>query len=52
MHQSVDDRLEALQFLMSHNSALGTNYYASEFIKLNDSIKKIKTTLKSICPKL
>jgi hypothetical protein len=41
MHQSVDDRLEALQFLMSH-SALGTNYYASEFIKLNDSIKKMK----------
>ena len=47
MHQSVDDRLEALQYLMSNNSALGTNYYASEFIRLNDSIKKIRNNAKN-----
>ena len=47
MHQSVDDRLEALQFLMSHNNAVGTNYYASEFIRLNDSIKRIRNNAKN-----
>ena len=47
VHQSVDDRLEALQFLMSNNRASGTNFYASEFIRINDSIKVVRNNAKN-----
>jgi signal transduction histidine kinase/predicted negative regulator of RcsB-dependent stress response len=46
-HQSVDDRLEALQFLFSQNENTGSNGYASQFITLNDSIKKVRNNAKN-----
>jgi hypothetical protein len=39
--QSVDDRLNTT-VLFSQNENTGSNGYASQFITLNDSIKKVK----------
>ncbi|RKS14295.1 hypothetical protein [Flavobacterium sp. 120] len=46
-HQSIDERLEALAFLMSHNQGKGENSYARLFINLNDSIKKVRSNAKN-----
>ncbi len=46
-HQSIDERLEALSFLMSHNQEKGENSYAILFINLNDSIKKVRNNAKN-----
>lgn len=45
--QSVDERLEALAFLMSHNQEKGQNSYAILFVNLNDSIKKVRNNAKN-----
>lgn len=45
--QSIDERLEALAFLMSHNQEKGVNSYALQFINLNDSIKKVRNNAKN-----
>lgn len=45
--QSIDERLEALSFLMSHNQEKGENSYAILFINLNDSIKKVRNNAKN-----
>ncbi|MGH2664870.1 tetratricopeptide repeat-containing sensor histidine kinase [Flavobacterium sp.] len=44
---SIDERLEALEFLMAHNDGKGKNKYAIQFIHLNDSIKKIRVKAKN-----
>ena len=41
-YQSIDERLEALELLMSYNLEKGVNNYATLFINLNDSIKKVR----------
>ena len=46
-HQSIDERLEALAFLMSQNQEKGENSYARLFINLNDSIKKVRSNAKN-----
>lgn len=45
--QSIDERLRALAFLMSHNQEKGVNSYAILFINLNDSIKKVRNNAKN-----
>ncbi|RTY79164.1 tetratricopeptide repeat protein [Flavobacterium sp. LS1P28] len=45
--QSIDERLEALAFLMSHNQEKGENIYAILFVNLNDSIKKARNNAKN-----
>ncbi len=45
--QSIDERLEALSFLMSHNQQKGVNQYSILFINLNDSIKKVRNNAKN-----
>jgi signal transduction histidine kinase len=47
LHQSIDERLEALQFLMAENQEKGTNPYTARFIRLNDSIKKVRNNAKN-----
>ncbi|WP_245712027.1 tetratricopeptide repeat-containing sensor histidine kinase [Flavobacterium gillisiae] len=46
-HQSIDERLEALEFLMSYNPEKGVNDYATMFINLNDSIKTVRNNAKN-----
>jgi tetratricopeptide (TPR) repeat protein len=46
-HQSIDERLEALEFLMSYNPEKGMNSYATLFINLNDSIKTVRSKAKN-----
>ncbi|WP_245744912.1 tetratricopeptide repeat-containing sensor histidine kinase [Flavobacterium frigoris] len=46
-HQSIDERLEALEFLMSYNLEKGVNDYATMFINLNDSIKTVRNNAKN-----
>jgi signal transduction histidine kinase len=46
-HQSIDERLEALAFLMSNNQEKGVNSYAILFVNLNDSIKKVRNNAKN-----
>jgi signal transduction histidine kinase len=46
-HQSIDERLEALEFLMSYNPESGVNDYATMFISLNDSIKTVRNNAKN-----
>ncbi|WKL44349.1 hypothetical protein [Flavobacterium sp. ZE23DGlu08] len=46
-HQSIDERLEALAFLMSQNQEKGENSYARLFVNLNDSIKKVRSNAKN-----
>ncbi|CAM3951225.1 tetratricopeptide repeat protein [Flavobacterium sinopsychrotolerans] len=46
-HQSIDERLEALAFLMSYNQEKGVNSYAILFVNLNDSIKKVRNNAKN-----
>ena len=45
--QSIDERLEALSFLMSHNQEKGVNRYALLFVNLDDSIKKVRNNAKN-----
>jgi signal transduction histidine kinase len=47
LHEGIDDRLEALQFLMSQNREKGINPYTFQFIRLNDSIKKVRNNAKN-----
>lgn len=47
LHKSIDERLEALQFLMAENHEKGTNPYTAQFITLNDSIKKVRNNAKN-----
>jgi len=47
MHKSIDERLEALSFLMSNNHKQGKNKYALQFIALNDSITKVRNNAKN-----
>jgi signal transduction histidine kinase len=47
LHEDIDDRLEALQFLMSQNHEKGINPYTFQFIRLNDSIKKVRNNAKN-----
>jgi two-component sensor histidine kinase len=44
---SVDERLEALQLLMSYNKEKGKNRYALRFNSLNDSIRKVRNNAKN-----
>ncbi|CAM4041775.1 tetratricopeptide repeat-containing sensor histidine kinase [Flavobacterium sinopsychrotolerans] len=46
-HQSIDERLEALGFLMSHNQEKGVNAYAKLYVNLDDSIKKVRNNAKN-----
>ena len=46
-HQSIDERLEALELLMSFNLEKGVNSYATLFINLNDSIKTVRSKAKN-----
>lgn len=46
-YQSIDERLEALEFLMSYNTAKGGNSYATLFVHLNDSIKTVRNNAKN-----
>ncbi len=43
---SVDERLEALSFLMTNNST-GNTTYAQKYVRLNDSIIKIRNNFKN-----
>lgn len=45
--QSIDEQLEALSFLMLHNSQKGVNHYTQLFVRLNDSIKKVRNNAKN-----
>ena len=45
--RSIDERLEALSFLMSYNQEKGDNSYALLFVNLNDSIKKVRNNAKN-----
>jgi signal transduction histidine kinase len=46
-HQSIDERLEALELLMSYSPEKGVNSYATLFINLNDSIKTVRNNAKN-----
>lgn len=46
-YKSIDERLEALSFLMSNNITQGRNKYAVQFIALNDSITKVRNNAKN-----
>lgn len=46
-HNSIDERLEALGFLMAYSETKGENKYALQFIQLNDSIKKEQNNAKN-----
>jgi signal transduction histidine kinase len=46
-HHSIDERLDALGFLMSFNQEKGTNKYAVLYVDLNDSIKKVRNNAKN-----
>ena len=46
-YRSIDERLEALSFLMSRNQEKGVNIYAIQFISLNDSITKVRNNAKT-----
>ncbi len=46
-YKSIDERLEALSFLMSNNITQGKNKYAVQFIALNDSITKVRNNAKN-----
>ena len=46
-HQNIDERLEALGFLMSYNQEKGVNSYAAMFVNLNDSIKTVRNNAKN-----
>ena len=46
-HQNIDERLEALGFLMSYNQEKGVNSYAALFVNLNDSIKTVRNNAKN-----
>ena len=46
-YQSIDERLEALAFLMAHNQEKRINGYALMFINLDDSIKKVRNNAKN-----
>lgn len=46
-YKSIDEKLEALSFLMSNNITQGRNKYAVQFIALNDSITKVRNNAKN-----
>jgi signal transduction histidine kinase len=45
--KSIDEQLQALSFLMLNNPQKGMNHYAQSFVKLNDSIKKVRNNAKN-----
>ncbi|MCG2611801.1 tetratricopeptide repeat protein [Flavobacterium sp. SM15] len=47
IHKSIDERLEALSFLMTNNIKSGKNLYSSQFLSLNDSITKVRNNAKN-----
>ncbi|MBP4141952.1 hypothetical protein J3S90_09065 [Flavobacterium sp. P4023] len=46
-YKSIDERLEALEVLMSYNLERGVNTYAALFVNLNDSIKTVRNNAKN-----
>ncbi|HLF52677.1 tetratricopeptide repeat-containing sensor histidine kinase [Flavobacterium sp.] len=44
---SINERLESLSFLVSNNFENGNNTYAVEYIRLNDSILKVRNNAKN-----
>ena len=46
-YKSIDERLEALEFLMTYNLEKGINSYATLFLHLNDSIKTVRNNAKN-----
>ncbi|MGX7666058.1 tetratricopeptide repeat-containing sensor histidine kinase [Flavobacterium pedocola] len=46
-HKSIDERLESLSFLMANNIRQGKNQYVSQFLRLNDSIVKVRNNAKN-----
>lgn len=46
-HKSIDERLEALSFLMKNNYLVGKNQYTNQFLILNDSITKVRNNAKN-----
>ena len=46
-YKSIDERLEALELLMSYNLEKGVNSYAALFVNLNDSIKTVRNNAKN-----
>lgn len=46
-HQSVDERLDALAFLMVHNAKIGVNEFAVQYAKLNDSVTMARNKAKN-----
>jgi signal transduction histidine kinase len=46
-YNSINERLEALAYLMSYSEKRGKNKYAHQFVRLNDSIKKVQNNAKN-----
>lgn len=46
-HKSIDERLEALSFLMTSTTISGQNQYANQYLRLNDSITKVRNNAKN-----
>jgi len=46
-HKSIDERLEALSFLMTNTTISGQNQYANQYLRLNDSITKVRNNAKN-----
>lgn len=46
-HNSVDERLKALAFLMVHNSKVGVNPFAVKYTQLNDSVMMVRNNAKN-----
>lgn len=44
---SLPEQLEALSYLMRYNNQKGENKYASQFVHLNDSLKKVQNNAKN-----
>ncbi|KGO90552.1 tetratricopeptide repeat-containing sensor histidine kinase [Flavobacterium suncheonense] len=46
-HKSIDERLEALSFLMANHIKPGLNQYTNQFLRLNDSITGVRNNAKN-----
>ncbi len=49
---SVDERLEALQILISNNNSVHTTQYIQKYFRLNDSIIKVRNNFKNKSAKI
>ena len=51
-HNSVDERLEALQILVSNDHSANTSKYVQQYFTLNDSIIKVRNNFKNKSAKI